>query len=98
VPYVAAVTWQAKAGTEQRVEEILAEMVVPTRAEPGCLMYEVHRSVDRPGVYFLYEQFVDEAAFTHHIESEPYQRLIAGEAVTLLEHRERALYTTADFP
>ncbi|HEY8676753.1 MAG TPA: putative quinol monooxygenase [Candidatus Dormibacteraeota bacterium] len=98
MPYVAAVTWTARAGTEQRVEEILAEMVVPTRAEPGCLMYEVHRSVDRPRVYFLYEQFVNEAAFILHIDSEPYKRLIVGDAVTLLEHRERVLYTTVAFP
>jgi (4S)-4-hydroxy-5-phosphonooxypentane-2,3-dione isomerase len=94
VPYVAAVTWQATTGTEQRVEEILAEMAVLTRAEPGCLMYEVHRSVDRPGAYFLYEQFVDEAAFTLHVESDFYARLIVGEVVGLLDHRDRFLYTT----
>jgi len=49
-------------------------------------------------VYFLYEQFVNEAAFILHIDSEPYKRLIVGDAVTLLEHRERVLYTTVAFP
>jgi quinol monooxygenase YgiN len=90
--YCAAVTWKARPGTEQRLEEILREMAVHTRAEPGCVMYVAHRSVDRAGVYFLYEQFVDEAAFARHIESSYYRRLILEEAVTLLEHRERLHY------
>jgi len=51
----------------------------------------------KAGVYFIYEQFVDEAAFTAHLESEYYKRLILDEAVTLLDHRERSLYMTADF-
>lgn len=97
MPYVAAVTWQARAGTEHRVEEILAEMAAGTRAEAGCLMYEAHRSTDRPGVYYLYEQFVDEHGFNFHVDSEPYRRLIDGEAAALLEHRERHHYMTIDF-
>ena len=68
MPYVAAVFWQARDGAEPRLEEILAEMAPVTRAESGCLMYEVHRSVDRAGVYYLYEQFVDKAAFDAHVE------------------------------
>lgn len=97
MPFAVAVTWQAKEGTEERVEAIFAEMVEVTRREPGCLMYQPHRSTDQVGVYFIYEQFVDEAAFAAHLESEYYKRLILDEAVTLLDHRERSLYTTADF-
>lgn len=96
MPLAVAVTWQARAGTEERVEAIIAEMVEVTRREPGCLMYQPHRSMEKAGVYFIYEQFVDEAAFTAHLESEYYKRLILDEAVTLLDHRERSLYTTAD--
>lgn len=92
--YVAAVRWSASAGSEQRLEAILAEMAEITRAERGCLMYEVHRSVDDAGGYFLYEQFVDEAAYMLHIDSEHYRRLILGEALQLLDHRVRRLYGT----
>ncbi|MGH7721758.1 MAG: putative quinol monooxygenase [Candidatus Dormibacteria bacterium] len=91
-----AVTWHARSGSEERVEAILAEMTAPTRTEPGCLMYEPHRAAAATGVYFIYEQFVDEAAFEAHIASEHYRRLILGEAVTILDHRERSLYTTLD--
>lgn len=93
MPFAVAVTWHAKAGAEARIEAIFAEMAALTQAEPGCLMYQPHRSAGSPGMYFIYEQFVDEAAFTAHLASDYYGRLILEQAVPLLEHRERYLYT-----
>jgi quinol monooxygenase YgiN len=87
-----AVTWHARPGSEDRLEAILTEMSTLTRAEPGCLVYQPHRSLDAPGVFFIYERFVDEAAFNAHLEGEQYRRLVLDEAVALLEHRERSLY------
>jgi autoinducer 2-degrading protein len=92
--FAVAVTWQARPGTEARVEAILGELAAVTRAEPGCLTYQPHRAADGVGGYFIYEQFVDENAFTAHIESESYRRLVVDEATSLLDHRERTLYTT----
>jgi quinol monooxygenase YgiN len=94
--FAAAVTWYARPGNEPRLEGILAELATITRAEPGCLMYQPHRSADTEGGYFIYERFVDEAAFNAHIESEPYRRLVLNEAVMLLDRRERSLYFTID--
>jgi quinol monooxygenase YgiN len=92
--FAVAVTWHARPGTEARVEAILGELAAVTRAEPGCLTYQPHRAADGASVFFIYEQFVDEAAFTTHIESESYRRLVLDEAVSLLDHRERTLYST----
>ncbi len=91
-----AVTWYAKPGTEERIEAVFAEMVALTLAEPGCLMYQPHRATDRPHVYFIYEQFIDETAFHAHLESGYYQRLITDGAAHLLERRERSLHTTIE--
>jgi quinol monooxygenase YgiN len=96
VAVAVAVTWHARPGTEERLEGILIEMSALTRAEPGCLVYQPHRSLDSPGVYFIYERFVDEAAFNAHLEGEDYRRLVLDEAVALLEHRERSLYAVLD--
>jgi len=60
VELAVAVTWHARPGTEERLEGILTEMGALTRAEPGCLIYQPHRSLDSPGVFFIYERFVDE--------------------------------------
>lgn len=91
-----AVTWHARPGTEERLEAILTEMSAWTRAEPGCLIYQPHRSLESPGVFFIYERFVDEAAFNAHLAGEDYRRLVLDEAVALLEHRERSVYAVLD--
>jgi quinol monooxygenase YgiN len=96
VAVAVAVTWHARPGTEERLEGILNEMSALTRAEPGCVIYQPHRSLDLPGVFFIYERFVDEAAFNAHLEGEDYRRLVLDEAVALLEHRERSLYAVLD--
>jgi len=96
VSLAVAVTWHARPGTEERLEGILTEMGALTRAEPGCLIYQPHRSLDSPGVFFIYERFVDEAAFNAHLAGEDYRRLVLDEAVALLEHRERSLYAVLD--
>jgi quinol monooxygenase YgiN len=96
VTLAVAVTWHARPGTEDRVLAILTEMSALTRAEPGCLIYQPHRSLDAPGTFFIYERFVDEAAFNAHLEGEQYRRLVLDEAVALLEHRERSLYAVIE--
>ena len=35
-------------------------------AEPGCLVYRVHRSVKDPDLFLFYETYADDAAFELH--------------------------------
>jgi len=95
--YVVCATWKARSGTEERVRQILAEMVKLTRQEPGCRLYQAHRSVEDPRVFFLYEQYADEQAFQSHTSSPYFRRLVLGEAVSVLESRQRALYLTLEW-
>jgi quinol monooxygenase YgiN len=90
--YVLAVTWVARSGEEERVAEALRKMVPLTQAEPGCVNYRAHRSLDDPRRFFLFEEYVDESGFQAHLESEHFKRHVQGEAVPLLERRERLAY------
>jgi quinol monooxygenase YgiN len=45
---------------------LLAEHVRLTRAEPGCLAFEITESAERPGWYAVSEHFRDAAAFEAH--------------------------------
>ena len=48
-------------------------------------------------LFFLYEQYVDEAGYQAHKDSEHFTRLVKEEAIPdLLEDRERAFYETID--
>ncbi len=90
--YVLAVTWVARPGEEERVAEVLRKMMPLTRSEPGCIQYTAHRAVDDPRRFFLFEEYVNEAGLRAHMESEHFQRHVLGEAVPLLQSRERLAY------
>jgi autoinducer 2-degrading protein len=90
--FVLAVTWVARPGEEERIEEILRTMVPLSRAERGCLQYNAHRSSEDPRRFFLYEIYKDEAAFTEHNESDHFKRFVLREALPRLESRERIHY------
>lgn len=90
---VLAVTWIAKPGNEDRVAEILRTLAPLAQAEPGCLEYRPSQAQDDPRRFFLFEEYVDEAAIQAHGETEHVQRLVFGEALPLLESRERLYYS-----
>jgi quinol monooxygenase YgiN len=90
---VLAVTWVAKPGHEERVAGILRTLAPLVRTEPGCVHYYPSQAQDDPRRFFLYEEYADDAAVQAHVESEHFKRLVLGEAVPLLERRERLHYS-----
>jgi len=94
--FVVCAKWRANEGEAETIREILAILTPLVRAEAGCLTYIAHQSVDDPRDFFLYEQFVDEAAFQAHAQAEHFKEHVLDRAVPLLETRERALYTMLD--
>ena len=93
--YVVCAKWTAKEGKEGRLEEVIEELREPSTAEPGNLLYQPHRSPDDPRVFFLYEQYQDEAGYEAHMATEHFTRLVKEEAIPdLLEAREREFYET----
>ena len=92
--YVVSALWRAKEGCEGRVAEIISELVAPSRAEPGSLFYQPHRSPEDPRLFYLYEQYVDEAAYQAHVESPHFKELAFGDPIPRLSARERTFSTT----
>jgi quinol monooxygenase YgiN len=93
--FVVAAIWKAKEGEEKRVEETIRKMTPLSRAEEGNLYYQAQVSPEDPRTFFLYEQYVDEAGYEAHMDSEHFTRLVKQEAIPeLLAARERDFYTT----
>lgn len=59
-------TITAKPGSEPLVAQALRSLLEPTRAEPGCLSYELFRSSDDPAVFVFVEQWREQADLTAH--------------------------------
>ena len=94
--YVIAATWKAKPGEEEAVLGLLRQMAVESRREPGCMLFRVHRSLDDPGTFFLYEQFESQAALQAHSETDHFRRYVLGDALNRLESRQRQLLELVD--
>jgi quinol monooxygenase YgiN len=95
VAYVVSAYWRAKEGKADRLAELIEELLAPSRAEPGNVFYQAQRAVDDPQLFYLYEQYADEAAYEAHMESEHFTRLVKQEAIPdLLEDRRREFFTT----
>lgn len=60
---------RAKAGQEARARAVLAGLVAPTRAESGCLTYDLHQSNDDPRLFVFHENWVSAAHLDAHAGS-----------------------------
>jgi quinol monooxygenase YgiN len=54
-------------------------MVNPTRAEPGCLDYDLYQSREDPSVMFFYENWTDQESLVKHMNTENFYRYVRGE-------------------
>ena len=90
--YVVVAQWVAKVGEEQTVERLLLMNAEASRAEPGCRGFLVHRSLEDPRAFLLYEEYDDEAAFDVHRETEHFKKYVLGDALDRLDSRQFAPY------
>lgn len=60
---------RARRGCEDEVKSELLGLVTPTRAEEGCLNYDLHISQADPAVFVFYENWTSRDALQKHAES-----------------------------
>jgi quinol monooxygenase YgiN len=94
--YVVTAVWTAQPGQEDIVRDAILQLVPLSRAEPGCRFYQPYTDPDDPQVFRLFEVYDDEQAYRAHGESEHFQRLGFGQAIPVLESRERAFFETLE--
>ena len=67
------VTFIAKDGSEAKMKELLSAMVVPSKAEDGCLFYEIFQYEDNRKKFMAVETWRDEKSLDGHKASEHYK-------------------------
>ena len=74
---------KAVPGQEEKLFSLLMDLVEPTRAEPGCMIYELHRNPQDAGRFMFYERFVNQEALDFHTSTPHLARFRAlrGEAL-----------------
>jgi (4S)-4-hydroxy-5-phosphonooxypentane-2,3-dione isomerase len=85
--FVVAAIYTARDGEAKTVLDALTKVTEPSRAEPGNITYRAHRSIESPNVFFIYEEYVNEAAFAAHHASAHFERYIKTQAWPALADR-----------
>lgn len=82
-PVTVIVRLRAKTGMEGRVRQELYNLLRPTRAEKGCLNYDMHEAPNDPSLFLFHENWASEEDLKRHFEAAHIKRWI-GEAKVLL--------------
>ena len=86
--FVVTITIEAKPGDEDKVATILDVMVGPTMAEPGVKLFLPYRSPTNPLKFFVFELYVNEAAWGAHEATDHFKTAVA-QLLPTVTRRER---------
>ncbi|KOC90251.1 putative quinol monooxygenase [Winslowiella iniecta] len=68
----------AQPGKADELKKVLSACIAPSRAEAGCVHYDLYRSVEDGNVFLFHETWQDEAAIAEHSEQPHFKKLLAG--------------------
>ena len=91
-----AVTYVIKVGHEDEAADRLAILTRLTRLEPGCRMYQAHRSPTESRKFFLYEQYDDQSALEAHRAASYFSEHVKDGLMAIAESRHPELYHPLD--
>jgi len=75
---------RAKAGKAEELGARLSALLTTSRLEEGTLLYDLHRSLEDPDLWMVYEIYRSKEDFEMHLQSAPL-RAFAAYFPTLLE-------------
>lgn len=65
---------RAREGQEVLLEAELRALIGPSRKEDGCFTFDLYRSADTPGAFFLHEVWASREAHTEHTHTPHFLR------------------------
>lgn len=61
---------QAKVGREEFIKGELMKLIDPTRAERGCITYDLHQDNENSGVFLFYEVWESRELWQEHMNND----------------------------
>jgi quinol monooxygenase YgiN len=89
---------QAKPGQSDELGRRLTALVEPTRAEEGCVSYDLHRSNTDPSTWMLYENWRSTADLEKHFETAPFKEFVAKSDEVLATDMDLRRFTMTTNP
>jgi quinol monooxygenase YgiN len=78
-PLTVIAVLKAKPGKEEALKQAITACIAPTRAEEGCINYDLHQSLDNRTVFTLYENWRSKQDLDQHLQM-PYLQDLLGRA------------------
>jgi quinol monooxygenase YgiN len=72
----------------EQVGDILRQLAVASRQEPGCVSYIPHTVEDDPNRVVIYEQYLDRGASEFHRGTPHFKKFAVGGLYQLMRERE----------
>ncbi len=82
---------KAKPGMESKTKQALKALVGPTRAEEGCIDFDLHQMADDKASFMFYENWTDKKALDKHMTA-PHIKKFGAKAGDLLAEPIKALF------
>ncbi len=76
-------TLEAKEGKEELLKTTLLALVAPSRAEAGCIDYDVHEDPEHKGRFMFYENWASKEDLDKHFQM-PYMQTFMAQIEELL--------------
>jgi len=87
---------KAKPGMETRVRQELHNLLKPTRAERGCINFDMHQDPNDPSVFLFHENWVSEEDLKRHFQTPHIKRWIEEAKALLAEPMELTRWRKVD--
>jgi quinol monooxygenase YgiN len=81
-----------KPGKEAEVLKHLLSLVEPSRKDPGCLNYDLHRSSENPTAFVFHENWVSREHLDRHLAKPDLQATLAQVGTLVVEPPEITLW------
>ncbi|QFI54934.1 putative quinol monooxygenase [Aeromonas simiae] len=79
----------AQPGQGESLHRALQPLMEATRAEPGCLAYDLHQERDNPDAWMLFERWESDAALAAHNQAPHLAHFATTFGATLVERDVR---------
>ena len=82
-PHTVMVVLDALPGKESELEAALQDVVAPSRSEASCLEYRLHKSIENPAQFMLFENWVSKEKHAEQFDK-PYIKVLGAKLEGLL--------------
>jgi quinol monooxygenase YgiN len=83
---------KTKEGMEEKVGKELLKLVVPTRSEQGCIVYNLHQSAESKSLFMFYECWKSKKDFDEHLQKPHIKAFVESAGEMLAEPMSVSLW------